>query len=120
VNGPTGCDGTPGNISTCTSTHDLIGTGFDAPEQFGGCGAGDLVGGATGWLTTTGNVMPGEIITVRIGIWDTSDHILDSLALVDAFTWSVDGASPGTVIEKTANRPLYVSPATGLALPEID
>jgi hypothetical protein len=49
-------------------------------------------------LQTSGNVVPGEIITLRIAIWDTSDHVLDSLALIDAFTWSVDLAQPGTVI----------------------
>jgi hypothetical protein len=43
-------------------------------------------------------MVPGEIIKLRIAIWDTSDHVLDSLAIVDAFTWSVDAAQPGTVI----------------------
>jgi hypothetical protein len=116
VNGTTGCDGNGGSISTCIGTNDLTGTGFDAPQS-GSCDSNSLEGGATGWLTTTGNVNPGEIITLRIAIWDTSDEILDSLALVDAFTWSVDGASPGTVIEKTANQPLPINPATGLVLP---
>jgi hypothetical protein len=116
VNGTTGCDGNGGSISTCIGTNDLTGTGFDQPQP-DSCDSNSLEGGATGWLTTTGNVNPGEIITLRIAIWDTSDEILDSLALVDAFTWSVDGASPGTVIEKTANHPLPVSSATGLVLP---
>jgi hypothetical protein len=100
VNGSTGCktiDGAvPGTISTCTSASDLAGTGFDDPSPL--CSANSLVGGATGWLTTTGNVNPGEIITLRIAIWDTSDNQYDSLALVDGFTWSVDSTQPGTVI----------------------
>jgi hypothetical protein len=49
-------------------------------------------------LQTSGNVVPGETIKLRIAIWDTSDHILDSIAAIDAFTWSVDLAQPGTVI----------------------
>ena len=57
-----------------------------------------MLGGATGWLVTSGNVTPGEIITLRIAVWDTSDHILDSLAVIDGFQWSVDVANPGTVI----------------------
>lgn len=30
--------------------------------------------------------VPGEIIKLRIAIWDTSDHLLDSIAAIDAFT----------------------------------
>jgi len=82
-----------------------------------GCGSSNLAGGATGWLTTTGNVVPGEIITVRIAIWDTSDEDLDSLALIDAFTWSAEGSDPGTVIERTIEPIQPVSAATGLAIP---
>lgn len=97
VNGETGCLGTSGAISTCVATTHLTGTGFDDPEPYS-CDANSLVGGATGWLVTSGNVTPGEIITLRIAIWDTSDHGYDSLAVIDGFQWSVDVAQPGTVI----------------------
>jgi hypothetical protein len=98
-NGPTGCSGTnPGTINTCGSDQELTGTGFDAPEAFGGCSANDQTGGGTGWLQTSGNVVPGEEITLRIGVWDTSDGILDSTALIDAFQWSIDPSDPGTII----------------------
>jgi len=97
VNGSTGCSGTAGTISTCVSTDDLMGTGFDDPSSFS-CDANSLKGGATGWLTTSGNVTPGEIIKLRVAIWDTSDHAFDSLAIVDGFAWSVDSTQPGTVI----------------------
>jgi hypothetical protein len=63
------------------------------------------MGGGTGWLTTTGNVKPGEIITIRIAIWDTSDHALDSLAAVDNFLWSATPSTPGTVIFRKAPTP---------------
>ena len=120
TNGATGCSGTAGTISSCVGIADLVGTGFDDPAS-GECDANSLTGGATGWLTTTGNVVPGEIITVRIAIWDTSDHAWDSLALIDAFTWSVDGAQPGTVISREAEhggtRPLNLASETGLARP---
>jgi hypothetical protein len=98
VNGPTGCSfsAVAGTISTCSGTGDLMGTGFDDPSTQ--CTAGSTLGGATGWLTTSGNVTPGEIIKLRIAIWDTSDHVLDSLALIDGFQWSVDSTEPGTVI----------------------
>ena len=100
VNGETGCSTSePGSIATCTSTAHLTGTGFDDPSP-GDCATSSLVGGATGWLVTSGNVTPGEIITLRIAIWDTSDHILDSLAVIDGFQWSIDVAQPGTVIFK--------------------
>jgi hypothetical protein len=97
VNGATGCFGTAGTINTCTSTDDLMSTGFDDPSM-GNCDANSLKGGATGWLTTSGNVVPGEIMTLRIAIWDTSDHALDSLAVIDGFKWSADPSTPGTVI----------------------
>ncbi|MBA3502991.1 MAG: choice-of-anchor L domain-containing protein, partial [Deltaproteobacteria bacterium] len=98
VNGRVGCaQFGNGTITTCTSTTDLAGTGFDNADP-GTCDANSLEGGGTGWLQTSGNVMPGEIIKLRIAIWDTSDHVLDSLALVDAFTWSVELSQPGTVI----------------------
>ncbi len=97
VNGSTGCSGSPGTISSCVSTDDLAMTGFDDPSPFS-CDSNSLEGGATGWLTTSGNVNPGEIIKLRIAIWDTSDHAFDSLAIVDGFQWSVDSTQPGTVI----------------------
>jgi hypothetical protein len=98
----------PGTISTCTSTTDLAGTGMDQSDPVqdlggewfgGGCTATSLLGGATGWLTTTGNVTPGEIITLRIALWDTSDGALDSLSVIDNFKWSVQPSNPGTVIQ---------------------
>ncbi|HVV88289.1 MAG TPA: MopE-related protein [Kofleriaceae bacterium] len=109
VNGPTGCDfgSTAGNISTCTGTNELTGTGLDtlnpepSPAAFGEdgyCGANNREGGGTGWLVTEGNVKGGETITLRIGLWDTSDGFYDSTAIIDKFEWSVDAAQPGTVI----------------------
>jgi hypothetical protein len=102
TNGPTGCaGGTAGTISSCTSTAQLAGTGMEAPDlasALEGC-TNAQIGGGTGWLTTTGNVVGGEIITLRIAIWDTSDGNLDSLAVIDNFQWSVQASDPGTVIE---------------------
>jgi hypothetical protein len=100
VNGNTGCgfQGVPGSIMTCANTTQLSGTGLDKTDP--GCSSGALQGGGTGWLETSGNVNPGEIIKLRIAIWDTSDHVLDSLAIVDGFQWLVDASQPGTVIFK--------------------
>jgi hypothetical protein len=105
VNGPTGCAplSTAGTISTCMGTQELMGTGFDTSDV--GCGSSNLEGGGTGWLTTSGNVVPGEIITLRIAIWDTSDELLDSLAVIDGFTWSVDTSDPGTVVGRNTPSP---------------
>jgi hypothetical protein len=103
VNGETGCSGVSGTISTCVSTDDLLMTGFDDPSPYS-CETNSLEGGATGWLTTSGNVNPGEVIKLRIAIWDTSDHLYDSLAIIDGFTWSVESTNPGTVILK-ADQP---------------
>ena len=93
----TGCySGIVGTTNTCQSTNDLIGTGMGVAENI--CGADNLVGGATGWLAVRGNVVPGEIITLRFAIWDTSDGASDSLALLDNFRWSATTVTPGTTL----------------------
>ncbi len=102
INGATGCanilgGGGGGTISTCTSTDQLVGTGFDSADG-GSCDTNSKQGGGTGWLQTSGNVVGGEVIKLRIAIWDTSDHILDSIAVIDHFQWSVEATDPGTVL----------------------
>src|SRR5262249_41436987 len=97
-NGKIGCSaGGSGTITTCKGTDQLAGTGLDT-DSYGACNDNSLEGGGTGWLQTSGNVKPGEIMKLRIAIWDTSDHVLDSIAASDGFEWSVDLAEPGTVI----------------------
>lgn len=103
---PSGANGKA--ITTCTDGNaNLLGTGFDlAPpsptcDGFGSCSlercrSGDQVGGGTGYLTASGNVIPGETIEVRFVIWDSSDHIWDSLVLLDNWTWGLNAAQPGS------------------------
>ncbi len=80
---------TPGTvISTCENTDELAGTGF---ESYGG----------TGWLTTRGNVVGGEIIELRFVIWDTGpaglpDYIYNSAVIIDNFEWQYEAFTPGT------------------------
>jgi len=89
----------PQGVSTCWDTDvspascqlgaaQLDGTGFG--------GTGCTVGGGTYWLTTAGNIIPGEILELRIVIWDVGDTTLDSLALVDGFQWLANSTLPGT------------------------
>ena len=115
-NGPTGCTANqnsnltvPGTINTCANTTELTNTGFDIlnpnensfSDGFDGfCGANNTLGGGTGWLTTSGNIVGGEVFKLRIAIWDTSDGIYDSLAIIDNFKWSVDASEPGTILQK--------------------
>jgi len=96
-NGRTGCTlgSRRGDSTTCTAESELAGTGFDEATP-GLCNLNSLSGGGTGWLVTTGNVVGGEVITLRVAIWDTSDENLDSLVIVDNFQWSVTAAQPGT------------------------
>jgi len=100
TNGILGCSnfgGAMGMSTTCQSTTELAGTGFDEARP-GSCDTNSLSGGGTGWLLTSGNVKGGEIITLRIAIWDTSDHSFNSLAVIDNFKWDVTAADPGTNI----------------------
>jgi hypothetical protein len=51
--------------------------------------------GSTGWLVTHSKVTPGEEMTLRLAIWDMSDHVLDSTVLVDNFRFEEgDPATP--------------------------
>jgi hypothetical protein len=100
----TGCgSGSVAGNNTCMSTAQLIGTGFDEqdPSQFGAdpaycSNSAKYAGGGTGWLTTNGNVKPGETIEIRFATWDTGDGWYDSLVLLDNFVWSLDASTPGT------------------------
>lgn len=100
VNGGMGCvpGGTMGTIASCEGTNELVGTRFDTPSP-GDCDAGSLAGGATGWLKIAGNVVGGEIITVRIAIWDSGDSAADSTVVLDAFEWSTDVVEPGATAD---------------------
>jgi hypothetical protein len=99
VNGTMGCSGSNQSTATsCVAQDELVGTGFEEPAA--ACGQTGIVGGGTGWLNTTGNVVPGEVITLRIAIWDTGDAIYDSAALIDNFQWKIEPTVPGTGVEQ--------------------
>lgn len=94
--GPVGCQGdAPSTYDGCVGTTELVGTGFDAIDQSACNKVQKLVGGGTGWLTLRGNVAPGEVMEIRLAVWDTGGHIFDSLVLLDAWEWSLDAAEPG-------------------------
>lgn len=76
-------------LSCGLGTGDLAGTGY---ERGNGC----LNGGGTGWLVTSGNVRPGEIVELRIALWDVGDTGHDSIALLDGFKWLENPTLPGT------------------------
>ena len=79
--------------SYCTDGSLIDGTGFDVftPKN-----------GGTGWLTTRGNVVPGETITLRLALWEQGtveygpDHSWDSTVLLDGFKWLPKPAKAGT------------------------
>lgn len=73
-----GCNACP------SGTGDLSGTGMEA------------LGGATKWLTTVAPVVPGEVMTLDLTIFDVSDDYLDSLALIDNFQWLATPSSGPT------------------------
>lgn len=93
-NGPTGCGtgAVPSNYTACYGPG-LPGTGFDVEDN--ACAVGDQIGGATTWFRSAGNVVPGEIITLRFGIWDSGDGTLDSHVLLDNVHWLPATITPG-------------------------
>ncbi|SFN21778.1 hypothetical protein [Dokdonella immobilis] len=96
INGNMGCEsgGVAAQINTCTSTAGLVSTGMDIAHP-GACDSNSLAGGGTDWLVIRGNVVPGETITLRFGLWDSGDGFSDSLVLLDHFRWSPLTVSPG-------------------------
>ena len=62
---------------------------------------GGPAGAATGWLTTTSPVAPGETITIRFIVFDEGDHILDSAVILDHFRWSLNPAGNGPTTVRT-------------------
>ena len=93
--GAVGCaTTTQADYGGCLGTALLTGTGFDEPDN--GCEPPQsMTGGGTGWLSMSGNVTPGEILELRLAIWDSSGHIFDSMVLLDDWRWSLDAAQPG-------------------------
>jgi hypothetical protein len=57
---------------------ELAGTGFEK-KPTSSC----LIGGGSFWLTTAGNVIPGQIVEIRIAIWDVGDTAFDGLHYLD-------------------------------------
>jgi hypothetical protein len=91
-----GC-GSPTGTATCMNgTAELAGTGFDDMGTY--CGSASTGGGATGWLTTKAPAKPGEVMTLKLIIWDTGDYNWDSSVIMDHFTWiqgpTMTGTSP--------------------------
>ncbi len=66
------------NFACSLGTGELQGTGFEN-------------NGATSWLQTTFNVVPGETIRLRFAVWDLGDHVLDSTVLLDNFRCDTEG-----------------------------
>jgi hypothetical protein len=92
--GPEGC-GSPTATSACAGgPSELSNTGFYDLNTF--CGGASTGGGATGWLTTTAPITPGEVITIQFIIWDTGDYNWDSSVLLDHFTWQPGPTMTGT------------------------
>ncbi len=77
-------------------------TGYACPDgtsALSGTGYSASNAGATKWLATSAPVVPGETITLRFVIWDTSDTSFDSLVLIDNFKWSAEASGGPTTFE---------------------
>lgn len=72
---------TGGKTFNCSlGAAELLGTGFGVDTE-------GTDHAATGWLRTTAPVAPGTTITLRFGIYDSGDGILNSSVLLDNFRW---------------------------------
>src|SRR5262249_43669789 len=92
-----GCPGNP--PGSCVAGGKTFTCGFRDAELIGtGCGFDTAFTdhAATSWLQTTAPVDPSSEITIRWGIYDSGDGILDSTSLVDNWRWI---AVPGQKVE---------------------
>lgn len=85
---PKGCHMCP------LGTAQLVGTGLDELDG-NGANAG-MTGGATEWLVTTSPVLPGEIITLELMLFDVTDDRFDSITLLDDFQFDLSSSGVGT------------------------
>lgn len=86
------CDDSEVSATSCTDgLAALAGTGFEVGTQ-----SACAEGGATRWLETSGNVIPGQIVELRIAIWDVGDNAYDSTAILDGFKWLTTSRQAGT------------------------
>ena len=69
----------------------LQGTGFEINT------GGGVVGAGTGWLTTQAPVVAGEVVTLRLLMFEEQDGIYDSTTLIDGFHWMVDQSAAPVV-----------------------
>ena len=53
--------------------------------------------GGTGWFTAKGSAAPLETFSLTFTIFDKSDTILDTLALIDNWRWDCMGCVPSEV-----------------------
>ncbi len=93
-NAPSGpCQGGGGMVFDCAlGDADLLGTGFGfdtTSDDF------HYDHGSTGWLQTRAPAEPGQEISLRWVVYDSSDGILDSTTLIDSWKWL---ATPGITV----------------------
>ncbi len=88
-------DADTGNKSSTGLSHPdcPTGTNCSAPELHETCLEGH---GATAWLTTEAEVVPGENMVLVIAVMDLGDPYLDSYALLDNFAWGCTEGPPRT------------------------
>lgn len=93
------CQGSGGNqlAGACEGVNQLVGTPYGANDP--GCGGGHVYsGGATGWLTMHGNVVPGEVFTIKLFVFDAGEGgsgLADALVMIDDWRWQVEASAPG-------------------------
>jgi hypothetical protein len=82
----------------------------DAASLAGTCFTND---GGTGWVQTSAPVIPGDTIRITFELWDESDGLYDSMALVDGFAFSEDEIEEPETVGDEPLRLAFVSPKEG-------
>lgn len=76
-----------GHLDICSPKGCYVCAGGTGPLQGTGMEI-DGQGGGTQWLSVTAPVVPGEIITLDLMIFDVGDGAFDSVVLLDNFRWN--------------------------------
>lgn len=90
-------------------TGPLAGTGMDHTDL------GVFAGAGTDWLTAQAPVTAGDTITLRLIMFEETDHIFDSLTLIDAFRWIADPTPPAPVTADAGDDTTLIANPFGVA-----
>lgn len=91
----------PNNKNLATLNGAPLGTGIAALWSASAASGTSYanVGAGTSWVTVRGNVKNGEVMELRVVLFDVGDGLLDTTALLDGFAWGASAVVAGVALD---------------------